>query len=75
MIRAIVMLKNFSREFFIKYTNDFFTKGLRGLKSKNILDIIFDSFNLLKRGYFGPDTSKVIKVLGKYCFFIFEYLT
>ena len=62
------MFKNFSRESFIKYTNDFFTKGLGSLKSKNILSIIFDSFNLLRKGYFGPNTSKVTEILDKYYF-------
>ena len=68
------MLKNFSRESFIKYTNDFFTKNSGGLKSRGILDIIFDNFNLLKKGYFGFDTFKVIEILDKYYFSIFKYL-
>ena len=68
------MLKNSSRESFIKYTNDFFTEGLGSLKGRDILNIIFDNFNLLRRGYFGPNTSKIIKVLDKYYFFILKYL-
>ena len=69
------MLKNFSRESFIKYINYFFTKGSGSLESRNILDIIFNSFNLLKKDYFGPNTSKITKIPGKYYFFIFKYLT
>ena len=68
------MLKNSSRESFIKYTNDFFTKDSKGLKSRSISSIIFNNFNLLKKGYFGPNTSKITEVLSKYYFSIFKYL-
>ena len=75
MIRIIVLFKNFIRESFIKYTDDFFTKNSKNLKSKNTSDIIFDSLKFLKKSYFGPDTSKITKILNKYYFFIFKYLT